>query len=866
MRTLLFTIFVCLILQARTQTFTEDFNDGEIIADPAWFGNLDSFIVNPSFQLQLQGDCASGGTNYVSTAVATSDSVVWEFFVDLQFDPSSTNYARVYLQSDQPDLAGNLNGYFIKLGDEGTGDVLHLYRQDGLSFSLICDGITNIALSPTLGIKVVRTEDAEWQLYLDPTGGTSYTFESAGTDAVYNFGNYFGFFCKYTSTRCDLFYFDNIIIDPLYTDVDAPELFAVNVISPTELEADFNENVDLTSAETEGNYLVDGGVGSPLNATRDMADNSKVLLTFGSPFPEATLLTLTVNDIADENGNALTTASKTFSYYNVKEYDVVIDEIFADFDPVVGLPEAEYIELYNQSPVDIDIEGWTITDGATTSNPFPSYIIPSNAYVIVTASDDADLFTAFPNHTAPTSFPGLNNDGDFLLLYDANGQLIHSVNYTLDWYDSELKQDGGWSLEMIDTENPCQGDENWTSSEDPSGGTPGAENSVHAVNPDETSPALLSAYPYAADSLIVYFDEPLELSLINVSDFSVDHSIGHPVAVYYQPVYPSQVTLFFASEFLPSTIYTLTVTDVYDCSGNNINALNTAEFGLPEPVDTFDIVINEILFNPLTSGFDFIELYNRSAKIIDLSKIIVAEAKVADSTEIDESGFITAEGKLLFPGEYIVLTENVANILTNYSATDNGNFFESADMPGFPDAEGIAIIYDQFLNKIDQLHYYDDWHYDLLTDKNGVSLERVNFDKATQNQSNWHSAASDVGYATPGYQNSVFGDITSGGEINFEYNVFSPDGDSYHDLMIISYETPTDGYTGNFKIFDAQGRMVKDLINNELLSRESFVTWDGVDDDSRAAPMGIYILYAEIFNLNGQVEKHKMKFTLVRKQ
>ncbi len=852
------------MLQA--QTFSEDFSDGEFLLDPAWTGNTDSFIVNPSFQLQLQGDCSAGGTNYVATEVATKDSAVWEFFVDLDFDPSSTNYARVYLQSDQENLAGGLNGYFVKLGDEGTSDVIHLCRQDGLTYSIICDGITSIALSPTLGVKVVRTNDAEWQLYLDPTGGTSYTFENAVTDAVYNGGNYFGFFCKYTSTRCDLFYFDNILVDPLYTDTDAPELFAVNVSSPTELEVDFNENIDLISAETEGNYSVDGGVGGPVNATRDAVDLSKVLLTFSSPFPEATILTLTVNDIADENGNALSTASKTFSYYIVKEYDVVINELLADFDPVVGLPAAEYLELYNNAPVDINIEGWTITDGSTTSNAFPSYTIPPNGYVILCASDDADLFTSYPNHIAPTSFPGLNNDGDYLLLYDADGKLIHSVNYSLDWYDSEIKQDGGWSLEMIDPGNPCQGDDNWTSSENANGGTPGEENSVYDVNPDETSPGLLSAYPVAADSLIVYFDEPIELSLVSTTNFSVDHGIGNPSAIYTQAVYPDQVKLFFTTEFLPSTIYQLTVSDLIDCSGNIINALNTTEFGLPEPVDTFDLVINEILFNPVSGGFDFIEIYNRSAKIIDLSKIIVAEASIADSTDIDESAHISTEGKLMFPGEYIVLTESISNILTTYLATDHDNFYESSDMPGFSDGEGIAILFDQYLNKIDQLHYYDDWHYDLLADVNGVSLERVNFDKSTQNPSNWHSAASDVGYATPGYQNSVFGDITSGGDISFEYNIFSPDGDGYHDLMIISYTTATDGFTGNFKIYDAQGRIVKELINNELLSIESFVTWDGIDDDSREAPMGIYILYAEIFNLNGQVEKHKMKFTLVRKQ
>jgi hypothetical protein len=334
--------------------------------------------------------------------------------------------------------------------------------------------------------------------------------------------------------------------------------------------------------------------------------------------------------------------------------------------------------------------------------------------------------------------------------------------------------------------------------------------------------------------------------------------------VITQIVYPDQIKLAFAGSFESGVIYTVTVSDVADCSGNTVGVMNTALFGLPEPADSFDIVINEILFNPYSDCFDFVEIYNRSDKIIDLSDLIIAEMQVDDSVNIEESSFMVPSGRLCFPGDYIVLSESASNIITTYLATDNGNFLEPSAMPNYPDAEGIVSIFDQGFRLIDQLHYTDDWHYDLLTDENGVSLERVNYEKHTQIESNWHSAATDVGYATPGEQNSVFGEITASGDISLEYEVFSPDGDGYHDLLLIAYTTAADGYTGSFRIFDAQGRDVKELTNNELLSREGFLTWDGVDDDSRAAPMGIYILYAEFFNLNGQVEKHKVKFTLVR--
>ena len=68
-----------------------------------------------------------------------------------------------------------------------------------------------------------------------------------------------------------------------------------------------------------------------------------------------------------------------------------------------------------------------------------------------------------------------------------------------------------------------------------------------------------------------------------------------------------------------------------------------------------------------------------------------------------------------------------------------------------------------------------------------------------------------------------------------------------------------------FKIFDASGRLVQELTGLTTLSREGFLTWDGADADGMASKSGIYILYAELFNAEGKTEKHKVKFTLVRK-
>ncbi|MBC8047019.1 MAG: lamin tail domain-containing protein, partial [Fimbriimonadaceae bacterium] len=594
-------------------------------------------------------------------------------------------------------------------------------------------------------------------------------------------------------------------------------------------------------------------------------DNKKVTLTFTDNFPEAILLTLSVSGVEDDAGNAIALEEAQFSYYTVQQYDVLIDEIFADETPVIGLPEAEYLELYNTTSLDIDLAGWKIKDATDSTDAFSTFLLEPNAYVIITDDANISLFTSYGEVIGINNFPSLNNDGDLLSLYNNNYQLIHNVNYSTDWYKDAIKEEGGYSLEMIDTNNPCQGIENWMASDAVIGGTPGTINSVDANNPDEIAPSIISAFPSAEDSLIIYFDEAIELNSVDAADFIVDNGIGIAISAEIENTEPTVIKLFFTNPFSSNILYTVTCSGITDCSGNEVLLNNTAQFGIPETAD-FDIVINEILFNPVTNGFDYIELYNRSDKFISMSDLSIAEFDLNDTASIDEITQISANAKLFLPGTYVLITENINQIASTYFISNTDNFIENNNTPNYPDDEGIVALLDANGNTIDRLHFYDDWHFALLDDENGVSLERLNYNAATQDINNWHSAAEDKHFGTPGYQNSVFGEIGSGENlINLEYDVFSPDGDAYHDYLIINYNSPAAGYVANVSIFDAQGRKIKELSNNNTISAEGFFTWDGLNEDSDKAKMGIYIVYAELFNLEGTIEKEKLKCTLVRK-
>ena len=74
------------------------------------------------------------------------------------------------------------------------------------------------------------------------------------------------------------------------------------VVNSTNLDAYFNEPVDVVTSQTLTNYAVDFGIGNPSAAVRDAVDSSLVHLTFGTPFVngQPALLVLTSSRLPSE--------------------------------------------------------------------------------------------------------------------------------------------------------------------------------------------------------------------------------------------------------------------------------------------------------------------------------------------------------------------------------------------------------------------------------------------------------------------------------------------------------------------------------------------------------------------------------------
>ena len=95
-------------------------------------------------------------------------------------------------------------------------------------------------------------------------------------------------------------------------------------------------------------------------------------------------------------------------------------------------------------------------------------------------------------------------------------------------------------------------------------------------------------------------------------------------------------------------------------------------------------------------------------------------------------------------------------------------------------------------------------HFGLLNDTKGVSLERIDHDRPTQDATNWHSAAEAIGFATPAYKNSQYNDAgETDNAIEITPELFSPDQDGVNDIVNINYHFDTPGYVANVVIYDS---------------------------------------------------------------
>jgi hypothetical protein len=845
-------------------TLFDDFSDGNFNQNPTWIGNTGDFIVNTSYQLELNTVISSSPSfAYLSTPVKlTNDSTEWQAWINLKITPSGNNQVKYYLLSNNSDLTKPLKGYYILIGEDGSNDAIKFYYQDSLNSTLLSTATLGaIANNPQVRIKIIRNNSGLWRIYADYTGGSAFLLENVlQNNDFYDTIAFTGVLCKFTTSYSkSKYFFDDFYVGPVQVDTISPSLVDVIVVDSLHLDVLFSEAMDLTTTQDVNNYVVNNNIGVPVSAVRDPLNAALIHLTFNNPFISGVTYTLAFFNLTDLSNNLIPQPLATnFMWYYPKMFDVVINEIMADPTPSVQLPEYEYLELYNKSQYDLELKDWKLSINNTTII-LPSFKLQANHYVILCHNSAVNALQVYGSCIPVLpSTSILTNSGAAIKLSYKDDKLIHFVEYSDKWYGSTYKDDGGWSLEQIDPNNPCGAENNWIASNDPKGGTPGAVNSVFRNNPDNTKPDLMRALILNNDSLLVIFNESVIDTSLKTTNFVVDKGIGSPYAITYASFNKQKIILIFNSvQFMPDTIYTLTVSaGISDCVGNVTNTNLTTKFGIGSPIEPGNIVINEVLYYEPTGGNDYVELYNKTNKIYNLKDLKLISYSSNDS--ISNILNITDEGFYLYPYDYVVITRSLKGVTNFYYTPYPKKILEMAKFPTLTSTGDRLTFVNTSLQTIDDFTFSNDMHFQLLNSFKGVALERINPDLPTQDKKSWHSAAQSVGFGTPTYKNSQYTDLIQiNGEIRVEPEVFSPDMDGKDDNLYIYYKFPEPGYVANVSIFDAKGRLVRKLVKNELCGLEGYFLWDGLTDSKTKAEIGIHIIYVEIFNLQGKSNYYK---------
>jgi len=438
--------------------FSDDFGDGNFTVNPSWAGHFSAFNVNNSKQLQTSLSSVAQLVS-LSTANKLATNVKWEFFVQLNFDPSASNQTKIYLITDVPDLNGPLNGYFIQIGENGSADSYDLYKQTGLNVSKIIDGSSKnrVDVNRLLArIRVTRSELGRWELYTDITGGNNFTLEGNVTDLTFANTNWFGIQCKYTVTRSDGFTFDDFSVEELTPDVAPPTLLSAKVLDEHTVEAIFSERLAERSALISSNYRV-SNLGIPTEVIATILPN-----VYHLTYPLAISTgdyKLTVNNVEDLKGNSIVSGNEvSFFYlkpYQMKKNDILISEVLVN--PKNG--GVDFIEIYNNSDQILDLKELQVanvnTSGAVANVKNVSSIavyMPAKTYWVLTANPTnikENYDVKYPNQFVQmSSLPAYNNDKGSVLLLGSTG-VLERFDYNEKMHIALLKNADGVALERV---------------------------------------------------------------------------------------------------------------------------------------------------------------------------------------------------------------------------------------------------------------------------------------------------------------------------------------------------------------------------------------------------------------------------------
>lgn len=534
------------------------------------------------------------------------------------------------------------------------------------------------------------------------------------------------------------------------------------------------------------------------------------------------------------------------NFYNVvfANPGVVINEVLAN-EPG-GLTKLEWVELFNSDSMEVNLSGWRFVSKSDTTL-FANISIPAKGYLVlarqlVSIPPDSISFEDYwgngsgvwgdserEDFKAVEAGMSLTNTSGEIILIDPQDN-VSIFAWNKDWGD-------GISWEKID---PDQGNssENWGRCLYYKGSTPGKINSLTPAPNDlciqSEDISLVPEKPKEfenfkikvrvrnkgtqrsfSNQLILFCDDNFD------SQLQPDEMLDEPRVIL--PVEIDQCLDFSFDLSLPRGNYRIYAEIDKDDKDYNNKSFIDLKVGEELP----RLIINEFMCSPDLSEPEWVELFNPSDSVIS-----VGNWSLGDSLE---QNLITSEDIEISPGDFLVVTENLASFYSVYPEA-LCQVIQQEKWRTLNNTGDKIILKDSLNFVVDQVGYTKDWG-------KGISWERTDPDRISSDSDNWWRSVDPDG-ATPCAENSLKQGYSDELRLEIKPNPFSPDGDGFEDEVRFEYEIPLKSEL-TLKIYDVKGRLVKTLLEKDpQVSGE--ITWDGKNNKNRRVRAGIYIVFLEV--------------------
>lgn len=745
---------------------SEDFSDGEMIHQPTWIGDTGRFVVNSNLQLQSK-NFFRGDTAYISTSSNSNLNTVWEFYVQMNFDPSTGNQFRYYFTSDNAILNQSLKGYYLQIGESGSTDSYDFFRQTNTGSTKIIDGAAKVRSQlDTLRtfIRMVHDRNGNWYLYSRAIDSVNWYLEGSAYDVTHSQVNYTGLYIRHTATRSDKYIFDKLNIYHNQIDINSPKLLFTSIVNDSSINIEFDESIDTFNVFNKNNYLLNNTI-HPKKILFNLNSNN-IEIIFSGHLPNGNNI-LRLPLFKDLYSNTQSTYDSMLFHFIapiLSTYgDIIITEIMADPTPAISLPSVEYIEIYNQTTNIIPLNNFTISDGISTG-VVGSFSVAPKEFVLLCKVTDTALLSNYGRVVGLNTWPSLNNLSDSIVLKNSKNQIIDIVKYDINWYKDVLKKDGGYSLEKVDYTNQCAAFYNWMASNSANGGTPGKKNSywieshenkIFKINQVEikNDSTIRVKFNYIPDTAIALQNINYKLKGIRVLAKEIRWVNDNH----------QELELIYNYKFIKNRAYKINIGYIPTCDGTYLedNNFNIKQTSLD---DTSIVSITEIMIDPSPQvslpNIEYIEIYNQNSYDIEL-----INWKLKYNNTIYQ-----IPNRRLLANEYYILCHSKDTL----TFMKFGRTLGLSTFPILSNSLAKISLINHKGKVVNELTYDVNWHDEIPKKNGGWSLEQIDPYSKCNSSSNW-SSSKDISGGSPGYDNSI---------INFYSDLI--------DLKIISIKNTND--------------------------------------------------------------------------